>query len=173
MVFAVFRLRKYVKFAMVKISLIVVGKSKYDWLTQGIIHYQKLLRKYQVDFKLKVIKDEKIDEKKNLELTLDKEAARIFKYLNQDSYRVVLDVSGKILSSEELANLLSDKVNTGKSEFVFIIGGPLGLSEKIVKNCQFKLSLSRMTFTHQLTRLVLSEQIFRAFSIIRGDKYHK
>jgi len=158
---------------MIKINLVVVGKNKHDWLTQGIRHYQKLLKKYRVDLSFKVIKDEKIDEKKEKELIMDKEAERIFKYLSSDFYRIVLDVSGKILSSEELANLLSDKLNSGKSEFVFIIGGPLGLSEKIVKNCQFKLSLSRMTFTHQLSRLVLSEQIFRAFSIIRGDKYHK
>ncbi|MGB2697327.1 MAG: 23S rRNA (pseudouridine(1915)-N(3))-methyltransferase RlmH [Candidatus Zixiibacteriota bacterium] len=158
---------------MVKINLIVVGKNKYDWLNQGIKHYQKLLKKYQVDLDFTIVKDEKIDVKKENGLVLDKEAERIFKYLSSDSYRIVLDVSGKTLSSEELANLLRDKLNTGKSDFVFIIGGPLGLSEKILKNCQFKLSLSRMTFTHQLSRLVLSEQIFRAFSIISGDKYHK
>ncbi len=158
---------------MIKITLVFVGKNKYDWVTQGIKHYQRLLKKYQVDLSFRVIKDEKIDERKEKELILDREAERIFKYLRGDSYRAVLDVSGKILSSEELANLLRDKINTGKSEFVFIIGGPLGLSEKIVKNCQFKLSLSRMTFNHQLIRLLLSEQIFRAFSIIRGDKYHK
>jgi len=158
---------------MIKITLVVVGKNKYDWITQGVKHYQRLLKKYQVDLSFKVVKDERINEKKEKELILDKESERIFKYLNQDSYRVVLDFSGKILSSEELANLLSDKLNSGKSEVVFVIGGPLGLSEKIVKNCQFKLSLSRMTFTHQLTRLIVSEQIFRAFSIIRGDRYHK
>jgi 23S rRNA (pseudouridine1915-N3)-methyltransferase len=158
---------------MIKINLIVVGKNKYDWLTQGIKHYQRLLKKYQVNLEFNVVKDEKIDQKKEKELILDREAERVFKYLSSDSYRIVLDVSGKVLSSEELATLLRDKLNTGKSEFVFIIGGALGLSEKIVKNCQFKLSLSRMTFTHQLSRLVLSEQIFRAFSIISGDKYHK
>jgi 23S rRNA (pseudouridine1915-N3)-methyltransferase len=158
---------------MIKINLIVTGKNKHDWLTQGIKHYQKLLKKYQIDLDFKVVKDEKIDEKKEKELILDKEAERIFRYLSKDSYRVVLDPSGKILSSEELANLLKEKLNFGKNKFVFIIGGPLGLSEKIVKNCHFKLSLSKMTFTHQLSRLVLSEQIFRAFSIIKGDKYHK
>ena len=158
---------------MIKINLIVVGKNKHEWLTQGIKHYQRLLKKHQVNLDFNVVKDEKIDEKKEKELILDKEAERIFKYLSSDSYRIVLDVSGKVLSSEELANLLRDKLNTGKSDFVFIIGGTLGLSEKIIKNCQFKLSLSRMTFTHQLSRLFLSEQIFRAFSIISGDKYHK
>lgn len=158
---------------MIKINLVVIGKNKHDWLTQGIRHYQRLLRKYQVDLRLNVVKDEKIDEKKNSELVLDKEAERIFKYLDRDSFRIVLDVSGKTLTSQELANLLREKLNTGKSEFVFIIGGPLGLSEKIVKNCHFRLSLSGMTLTHQLARLVLSEQIFRAFSIIKGDKYHK
>jgi len=158
---------------MIKINLVVVGKNKHDWLTQGIRHYQKLVKKYQVDLEFNVVKDEKIDQKKDSELVLDKEAERIFKYLSKDSYRIVLDVSGKILSSEELANLLRNKLNTGKSEFVFIIGGPLGVSEKIVKNCHFRLCLSGMTFTHQLSRLILSEQIFRAFSIIKGDKYHK
>ena len=158
---------------MVKFNLVVVGKNKHDWLTQGIKHYQRLLRKYQVDLEFNVVKDEKIDEKKDSELVLDKEAERIFKYLDSDSYRIALDVSGKTLASEELANLLREKLNMGKSEFVFIIGGPLGLSEKIAKNCHFKLSLSNLTLTHQLSRLILSEQIFRAFSIIKGDKYHK
>ncbi len=158
---------------MVKINFVVVGKNKHDWLTQGLNHYQKLLRKYQVDLDFKVVKDEKIDEKKDSELVLDKEAERIFKHLSQDSYRVALDPSGSLLSSDNLAHLFEDQLNRGKSCFVFIIGGASGLSGKIVKNCQFRLSLSRMTFTHQLSRLVLAEQIFRAFSIIRGDKYHK
>lgn len=158
---------------MIKLSLVVVGKNKYDWLTQGIRHYQKLLKKYQVDLKFDVVKDEKINEKKDSESVLDREAERIFKYLARDSYRIVLDISGKTISSQGLARLLTDQLNKGKSEFVFIIGGPLGLCEKIVKNCQFRLSLSEMTFTHQLSRLILSEQIFRAFSIIKGDKYHK
>jgi len=158
---------------MVQIDLVVVGKNKHDWLTQGINHYQKLLKKYQVDLNFKVIKDEKIDQKKDLESVQDKEAERIFKYLSKDSYRAALDPSGSLFSSHDLAHLLEDQLNTGKSDFVFIIGGPLGLSEKIVKNCQFRLSLSRMTFTHQLSRLVLCEQIFRAFSIIKRNRYHK
>ena len=158
---------------MLKINLVVVGKNKYDWLTQGINHYQKLLKKYQVNLKFEVIKDEKIAKRKNPELVLDKEGERIFKYLSRDSCRVALDSSGEQLSSQGLAHLFAEQLNKGKSEFVFIIGGPLGLSGKIIKNCQFKVSLSRMTFTHQLSRLILSEQIFRAFSIIKGDKYHK
>jgi 23S rRNA (pseudouridine1915-N3)-methyltransferase len=119
---------------MIKINLVVVGKNKHDWLTQGVKHYQKLLKKYQVDLNFKVIKDEKIDEKKDSELVLDKEAERIFKHLSKDSYRVALDPSGSLLSSEDLANLFEDQLNQGKSGFVFIVGGASGLSEKIVKN---------------------------------------
>ncbi len=157
---------------MVNLKIIVVGKSKYGWLDEGIKHYRKLLKKY-LDLRLIVIKDEKITSSKSSDLVLDKEAEKILKYFDKKSYRLVLDSKGKMLSSEGLARLLLDQMNKGYSDFTLVIGGALGLSQKVVKNCHFKLSLSSMTFTHQLSTLVLLEQIYRAFSIIKGERYHK
>jgi len=157
---------------MVNFKLIVVGKAKYEWLDEGIKYYCKLLKRY-LDLNLITIKDEKITSSKSSDLILDKEADRILKYFTKDSFRIVLDSSGKNLSSEELAQLFLNKMNEGYGDFTFVIGGALGLSQKVVKNCHFKLSLSNMTFTHQLSRLVVLEQVYRAFSIIRGEKYHK
>jgi len=157
---------------MVNVKIIVVGKTKYSWLEQGLLHYFKLLKKY-LDLSLITIKDEKITSSKSSDLILDKEAERILKHFDKKSFRLVLDSKGKMLSSEDLAQLFSDQMNKGYSDFTFIVGGPLGLSQKVVKNCHFKLSLSNMTFTHQLSRLFLLEQIYRAFSIIKGEKYHK
>lgn len=157
---------------MINLKIIVVGKTKYSWLEQGLLHYFKLLKKY-LDLSLITIKDEKITSSKSSDLILDKEAERILKHFDKKSFRLVLDSKGEMLSSEGLAKLFSDQMNKGYNDFTFIIGGPLGLSQKVVKNCHFKLSLSNMTFTHQLSRLFLLEQIYRAFSIIKGEKYHK
>jgi len=157
---------------MVNIKLLVVGRNKYDWLEQGIGHYQKLIKKY-ANLDLIVIKDEKVTKAKSREMILDKEAERILRYFERDSYRIALDAQGEKLSSDDLAKLFSEEMNKGYNDFIFVIGGALGLSEKVVKNCQFKLSLSSMTFTHQLSRIVLLEQIFRAFSILKGERYHK
>lgn len=157
---------------MVNVEIIVVGKIKYKWLEQGLSHYFKLLKKH-LSTRLITIKDEKITSSKSADLILDKEAERILKHFDKDSFRIVLDSAGENLTSEDLAKLLSDKMNKGYSDFTLVIGGALGLSQKVVKNCHFKLSLSNMTFTHQLSRLFLLEQIYRAFSIIKGEKYHK
>ena len=157
---------------MVNLKLLVVGKTKYKWLDEGIRHYLKLMRKH-LELNIIIVKDEKITSSKSSELILDKEAERIFKYFDKNSFRIVLDSAGKNIPSESLAQLFSDKMNEGYSDFTFIIGGALGLSQKVVKSCHLKLSLSSMTFTHQLSRLVLLEQVYRAFSIIKGEKYHK
>jgi len=157
---------------MVNIRLLVVGKTKFDWLEQGIGHYQKLLKKH-ASLDLIVIKDEKVTKAKSREMILDKEAERILRYFDKDFYRIALDAQGERPSSDDLAKLFSEKMTKGYNDFLFVIGGTLGLSEKVVKNCQFKLSLSSMTFTHQLSRIILLEQVYRAFSILKGERYHK
>jgi 23S rRNA (pseudouridine1915-N3)-methyltransferase len=157
---------------MVNIKLLVIGKNKFDWLGQGMGHYQKLLEKY-ASLDLIVIKDEKVTKAKSREMILDKEAERILRYFERDSFRIALDTQGERFSSDDLAKLFSEKMTKGYNDFLFVIGGALGLSEKVVKNCQFKLSLSSMTFTHQLSRIILLEQVYRAFSILKGERYHK
>jgi 23S rRNA (pseudouridine1915-N3)-methyltransferase len=157
---------------LVKIKLIVVGKAKEDWIKEGIKHYQKLLKKY-VDLKIIEIKEEKITKAKDEKLILDSEGERITRYLEKDALCIVLDVKGKEFSSEKFADFLKESLNRGYNYFIFILGGALGVSEKILKVCPVKLSLSQMTFTHELSRIIILEQIYRAFSILAGTKYHK
>ena len=157
---------------MVKIKLIVVGKTKEDWIKEGIYHYQKLLKKY-VDLKIIEIKEEKITKSKDEKTILDSEGERIARHLEKEALRIVLDAKGKEFSSEKFAGFLKENLNRGYNHFIFILGGALGVSEKILEVCPVKLSLSQMTFTHELSRIIILEQIYRAFSILAGAKYHK
>ena len=95
------------------------------------------------------------------------------KSLNKDSFSIVLDSKGRMFSTEELAQLIKEKMNQGQNDFTFVTGSALGLSTKVINTANFRLSLSKMTFPHQLVRLILLEQVYRAFSIIGGRKYHK
>jgi 23S rRNA (pseudouridine1915-N3)-methyltransferase len=157
---------------LIKITLILVGKTKEDWIKEGIKHYQTLLKKY-VDLKIIEIKEEKIAKSKDEKTILDSEGGRIAKHLEKNALRIALDVKGKEFSSEGFANLLKENLSRGHNHFIFILGGALGISEKILKVCPVKLSLSQMTFTHELSRIIILEQIYRAFSILAGTKYHK
>ncbi len=157
---------------MVRIKVIAVGKTKESWIKEGILHYQKLLKKY-VELKLVEIREEKITKSKGIQIILDAEAEKILRYIGKPSLCISLDVKGEILSSESFARLLKENLNRGYSEFVFILGDALGLSRKILDACPIKLSFSQMTFTHEMSRVILLQQIYRAFSIIRGAKYHK
>ena len=157
---------------MVKIQLILLGKPKEDWILQGINHYRKLL-KGMVELDTKIIQPEKIAKSSDILDIQGKEQNKILRNLKSRSFLVVLDEKGKELSSEELAYFLRNEMNRGHSDFAFVIGSSSGLSEEIKKMSDFKLSLSKMTFAHQLSWIVLLEQIYRAFSIIKGTKYHK
>lgn len=157
---------------LVNIKLIVVGKTKENWIREGIEHYQKLLKKY-VDLKIIELKEEKITKSKDEKIILDLEEERIRKYLEQDALRIALDVSGEKFTSEEFAKFFERSLNHGYSNFTLVVGGALGLSKKILDVCPLRLSLSQMTFTHELSRIIILEQIYRAFSILHGTKYHK
>ena len=157
---------------MVKIKVIVIGKTKEGWIKEGILHYQKLLKKY-VQLEMLEIKEEKITKSRESQTILDREAEKILRYMEKPSLCIALDVRGKNLSSESFAKLLEKNLSRGYGEFSFILGGALGLSRKVLDACPIKLSLSQMTFTHEMSRIILLEQIYRAFSILKGTKYHK
>jgi len=159
----------------VNISIVTVGKLKEKYLKQGIEEYLKRLTAYA---KVEVI--EVADEKAPEELSdsemlqvKQKEGERILAKISQDTYVIALAIQGKLQSSEELADTLDKLATYGKSKIAFIIGGSLGLSDEVVKRSNEQLSFSRMTFPHQLMRLILVEQIYRAFRINRGEPYHK
>jgi 23S rRNA (pseudouridine1915-N3)-methyltransferase len=159
----------------VNISIVTVGKLKEKYLKQGIDEYLKRLSAYA---KVEVV--EVADEKAPEELSesemvqvKQKEGERILAKISQDTYVIALAINGKMQSSEELADTLDKLATYGKSKIAFVIGGSLGLSEEVVKKSNEQLSFSKMTFPHQLMRLILVEQIYRAYRINRGEPYHK
>ena len=158
-----------------KISLITVGKIKEKYLKDAIAEYSKRLSKY---CKLEIIEvaDEKTPDQasKVVENGIrTKEAERIMKYIKEDSYVVTLEIQGKMLSSEELASKIDQLGIQGKSHITFVIGGSIGLGEAVLKRSDFALSFSKMTFPHQLMRVILLEQVYRSYRIITGEPYHK
>lgn len=158
-----------------KVSLICVGKLKEKYLTMGIEEYKKRLSRY-CTLEIIEIPDEKTPDNAGIAIETSikkKEGEKILKALKGDSYCFALAIEGKMLSSVELSVHLENLFITGKSHITFIIGGSLGLSEEVLKRSDYQLSFSKMTFPHQLMRLILLEQIYRSFSIIHNTPYHK
>ena len=151
------------------IKLICIGKIKDANLKSLIDDYIKKINRYH---KIEVIevKDEPIkDNEKNV---LDLEANRALSKIDSDEYVILLDLHGIIMDSVEFANKL-DKLFINYSKITFVIGGSLGLGEQLIKRANYRLKLSDMTFLHQMTRLILVEQIYRSFKILNNETYHK
>lgn len=158
-----------------QISVISVGKLKEKYLKQGIDEYKKRLGSY-CTLNLIEVPDEKAPEKLSeaeMEDIKNKEGERILQKINQDTYVITLEIKGKQLTSEQLAQEMDQLAIHGKSKIAFVIGGSLGLSQDVIKRSNFALSFSKMTLPHQLMRLVLLEQVYRAFRINRNEPYHK
>ena len=158
-----------------QIRVIAIGKVKERYLQEGISEYEKRLRPY---VKLQVVElaEEKRPQKASPATGLaamEKEGERILAALPDGSLLIALDVKGQCWSSEELAALFRDWGLSGQNQLTFVIGGDLGLSPAVLARSALRLSLSRMTFTHPLARLLLLEQVYRAFRILRGEPYHK
>lgn len=157
------------------ITLITVGKIKEKFLKDAIDEYSKRLKKY---CKLEIIEvaDEKTpdnaSEKEELQIK-QKEGESILKNIKDNMYVIALAIEGKMLSSEELAAHISDLGIRGDSNIAFVIGGSLGLSKEVLSRANYKLSFSKMTFPHQLMRVILLEQVYRAYRINSGEPYHK
>lgn len=158
-----------------KITLICVGKLKEKYLKQGVDEYAKRLGRY-CNLEIIELQDEKTPDNASeaVEIMIkNKEGERILKALKEDSYVIALAIEGKMLSSEELAEEIQSLTVSGISHISFIIGGSLGLSEDVLKRANRKLSFSKMTFPHQLMRMILLEQVYRAYRIIHNHPYHK
>jgi 23S rRNA (pseudouridine1915-N3)-methyltransferase len=158
-----------------KINIIVVGKIKEKYMRQGIDDFKKRISRYS---KLDIVEvaDEKIpnNASKSDEIQVkESEGEKIFGKIKKDSYVIALDISGKTYSSEKMAGKINKLALEGKSDITFIIGGSLGLSNKVLDRADEGMSFGKMTFPHQLMRLILLEQIFRSFKIIKGETYHK
>ena len=145
-----------------KITIISVGKLKEKYLQDGVAEYIKRLRPFM---RLEI---REVSECR----TVEEEGKKILAQVPKESFLFVLDVSGEFLTSEKFAKKISELTLHGVSEITFVIGGAFGLSEEVRKAADFRLSLSPMTFTHQMTRLILVEQIYRTMKINHGEPYH-
>ena len=158
-----------------KITLITVGKIKEKYLKDAIAEYSKRLSRY---CKLEIVEvaDEKTPDQASEaveESIRDKEGERILKYVRDDMYVVTLEIAGKMLTSEEFATKIEQLGVQRTSSIAFVIGGSIGLGKEVLKRSDYALSFSKMTFPHQLMRVVLLEQIYRGYRIINGEPYHK
>ena len=158
-----------------KITLLTVGKIKEKYLKDAIAEYSKRLSKY---CKLEIIEvaDEKTPDNASEvveNVIRDKEGERLLKYVKDDAFVITLEIKGKMMTSEELAEKIDTLGIRGVSHIMFIIGGSIGLGEDVIKRSDFALSFSKMTFAHQLMRVILLEQIYRSYRIISGEPYHK
>lgn len=157
------------------ISIVTVGKLKEKYLKAGIAEYAKRLGAYAKIAEIEVA-DEKAPEQlseADMEIVKKKEGERILAKIPQDAYVIALAIDGKMKTSEQLAKDMESLMTYGRSKVVFVIGGSLGLQDEVLKRADEKLSFSKMTFPHQLMKLILLEQVYRAFRIMKGEPYHK
>ena len=159
---------------LLSINVICIGKIKENYLKNAIEEYSKRLSKY-CKLTITELPDEKIPDKLNNSLENDiktKECNNIINHIKKDSYIIALDLNGKQFTSEEFSKKI-ENLSMENSNLTFIIGGSLGLTKKLLDMCDLKVCFSKMTFPHQLIRVFLLEQIFRAFKISNGETYHR
>ena len=157
------------------IDIICVGKIKEAYFRDGIAEYHKRMSRY-AKVKIIEVQDEKTinGQSKALDdIVLQTEAERIIKNIREDAYVITLEIQGKQLTSEELSQRIEELQVSGVSNIQFIIGGSLGLHDSIISKANMHLSFSKMTFPHQMMRMILLEQIYRSYRIIHNEPYHK
>ena len=158
-----------------KITVITAGKIKEKYLRDAIAEYSKRLSRY---CKLEIIEvaDEKTPDQASgtvEDAIRSKEGERLLKYIRDDMYVITLEIGGKMLSSEEFAEKMETLGVQGKSSIAFVIGGSIGLGKEVLMRSDYALSFSKMTFPHQLMRVILLEQVYRGYRIMNGEPYHK
>ena len=154
-----------------KIKLIVVGKTNAKYLAEGEKEYEKRLSNY-IKYEEIIIPDIKKSVKLSENELKKKEGQLILGKLENSDHVILLDDKGKLFSSIQFSEFLQQKMNSGLKSLVFVIGGAYGFSNEVYQRANSKLSLSIMTFSHQMVRLIFKEQLYRGFSILRGEKYH-
>lgn len=157
------------------ITILCVGQIKEKYFRDAIAEYQKRLSRY-CKFKMIEVADEKTKENASEaenDLIRKKEGERLLKHIKDSDYCITLEIDGKMLTSEGLSKEIDRLGLAGKSSLVFVIGGSIGLDTAVLKRSDYALSFSKMTFPHQLMRVILLEQIYRSYRIMRGEPYHK
>lgn len=154
------------------VKIVAIGKIKEQYLKEAIKEYEKRLTSF-CTFSIVELAAEQILDEALCEKYKELEADRILQNIKQDSFVITLEIKGKMFSSEEFAQKMKDVANMGVNDITFIIGGANGLSQRVSDISNLKLSFSKMTFTHQMIRMILAEQIYRAFKINNNEKYHR
>ena len=154
-----------------KIELFVVGKTNHNYLSPGIEDYLKRINRY-IQFSIRCISDAKNTKNLSQQKQKNAEGQNILVAIDNSDYVVLLDEHGKEYKSIEFASLIDKKMQTVAKRLVFVVGGPYGFSEDVYKRANEKISLSKMTFPHDLIRLIFVEQLYRAFSILNHEPYH-
>lgn len=154
-----------------KIVLLVIGKTDKKYFLEAIADYEKRLSHY-CRFEVKIIPDIKSTKSMTQQIQIQKEGEQIISMVRGSLEIILLDDKGKEYTSVDFARFLEKKMISGQKDLVFVIGGPYGFSDEVMAVASAKLSLSRLTFSHQLVRLVFMEQLYRAMTIIKGEPYH-
>ena len=154
-----------------KITLLTIGKTEDKYLLEGLDIYLKRLKHY-ISFKILEIPELKGTKSLSREQQKSKESELIFKNIHSSDHVILLDEKGQEFSSKQFSAFLNKKMVGGQQHLVFIVGGPYGFSEEIYLRSNEKISLSRMTYSHQMIRLLFTEQLYRAYTILKGEPYH-
>jgi 23S rRNA (pseudouridine1915-N3)-methyltransferase len=154
-----------------KIKLLLIGKTDSDILGKGINDYVNRLKHY-IPFEMAIIPDLKNTKSLSEEQQKQKEGELILNFIKSGDFVVLLDEKGKEYSSIDFSGFIEKQMISGLKNLIFIVGGPYGFSDEVYKKCNLKISLSRMTFSHQMVRLIFTEQLYRAMTIIKGEPYH-
>lgn len=154
-----------------KVSLIMVGKTDFKYLDEGITLYAERIKHY-VPFEMTFTKDIKKSHSFTQEKIKEAECSEILNKIKPSDFIILLDEKGKEFPSIVFSNFLQEKMNSGEKNVVFIVGGAYGIHESLIKRANYVMSLSKMTFSHQMVRLIFLEQIYRALTIIKGEPYH-
>jgi len=157
---------------MLKISILAIGKDKEPWVTGAVTHYLKLLNRF-AQVEIQAVASPKLSPAYSPGEIIAHESAKLRNKIPSSTYVVTLDERGKQLASDAFAEWLNDLQTVSGGRVVFLIGGPYGLAPSLIREAGFHLSLSPLTFSHQLVRLVLLEQLYRGFSILNNTGYHK
>ena len=154
-----------------KIKLILTGKTEGQFIREGILLFEKRLKHY-VSFEAVYLSDLRETAKLSHDQVKEKEAGQQLKQINPGDFVVLLDEKGKEFRSVEFSSFIQQRMNSGIKTLMFLIGGPYGFAKSILKRADAKLSLSRLTFSHQIVRILFMEQLYRVFTILKNEPYH-
>lgn len=154
-----------------EIGILSVGKIASEWVNKGVEQFNSRIKRY-VKYTSIIIPDLKNSKSLSKDNITEEEGKLLLQQIQPSDLVVIMDEKGKHFTSREFADWIQKQMNTGKKRMLFVVGGPFGFSESVYKRADYKVALSKMTFTHEMAKLLLTEQIYRAMTILKGEPYH-